>query len=489
MKKKNKHYIDLTSQFETLLRKEPFGQLAVENEHFRIYFWHFECLKNSLMVEKRPYNSNYNFDDSKFDFSQEKSEWYFISNMELMKKLFRTVSSNVFDSNFVNEFLEVIEKSFEDEIENRDDCVNLNESKQDDEEATFLKVLNEFKLRLVDANFIDFDIKFDSDFAINSYVINENFTKFNELFSTLSNPNQITTDDKFKSYIELLVTLYGMINRKYLSTKFTSLNHDTIWNNMIVISKTIEQLNFAIFLLDQNINWEKTKIGEICNLCKSETSEEYKDKIIVRCSNCPLSYHLNCLLNVGEASQNVETDANNNEVPIKIYKLRRLGKLLCYSCLKKIEDEFKQIEELNEQKRVEKSKELATIEVNNYSLRLNKLRVIHMDNIKEKAAKKAPKKPRKSFIATSTDDTGSVDSDFVPEKKTRGRKKKIIESSSSQSDAGYEPRSTRPRKRKSDTDSDYEAQVVVNEQKEAEIEERRNRLGLRARPKKTNRMF
>ena len=105
----------------------------------------------------------------------------------------------------------------------------------------------------------------------------------------------------------------------------------------------------------------------------------------------------------------------------------------------------------------------------------------------EQSVQKRPRRARKSFIASSTDDAKSTDSDYAPQKKTYKRVKLIESSSSSSVDVPKK----RGRKKKLNDQSDNEDSLEAenNEQNNIENDAKRARLGLRIRPKKIDRLF
>ncbi|CAF0832988.1 unnamed protein product [Brachionus calyciflorus] len=492
----NKSLIDLNSHFEGLMRRGPFSQLEVLDENFVLFFWYFECLKNSLVIEKRFKTGNYDFESDTFDFNEEKSEWFVISDEKILKDFVNVIGSNFYDSKFIDGCLKCMEKSYV--VEGDSEIKTDNDDEKNEDESSLETVLLDFRDRLVEANFIHYEIFYDkSDWSVNSFQISDSYQKFCQISLTLKNQTEINSSDRINIYIEMVQALYGMINRKFINNKFT-LNHESIWQIMVSSSKTLEQMKFCLFLLENNLNWEKTKIAEMCNICQSENpSESFESTLKIQCKNCPVIYHLTCLT---KPQNQVENDMNNNLIPVKMFKskLNKFAKLLCRDCEQKMEDEFKATIELNQHKCEEVAKQLKSIEVNNYSLRFNKLRATNIDNRIQQNETRARRKQKKDkFIVSDTDETNdgkSTDSEYKqPLKKTRGRKRvKVVESSSSQSDAPYEKRKTRSRtnKRKNEeSESDFEPKEEVKAEEDFEAETRRIRLGLRARPKKLERMF
>ena len=167
-----------------------------------------------------------------------------------------------------------------------------------------------------------------------------------------------------------MLALYGMISRTFINKKF-SICKET-WEHMVLSSKSLEQIKLSIFLLDNNVHWEKTQVSEICKLCEREIeSKNVEDLLKIQCKNCPISYHIGCLAKAPASC----LDSNNNEIPIKIFKSKRTKfNLVCFTCDKKLEEEQRAADELNKQKCEEVANELTSIEVNNYRLRFNKLR-------------------------------------------------------------------------------------------------------------------
>lgn len=161
-----------------------------------------------------------------------------------------------------------------------------------------------------------------------------------------------------------------MIDQKFLTYKFPS-NFGPLWLNMVASSKSVDNINLCLLFLDLNVLWEK-KISDTsshCLICR-HTSFSHTLNLKITCSDCHLSYHVDCLV---ENSDKTILDSNNNPFSIKLFKNK--AKYFCSSCNEKSVEKIKTETELKLQEIDDEVSQLSTIKINRYSLRLNKQRV------------------------------------------------------------------------------------------------------------------
>ena len=111
-------------EISSIARIEPFGFFEVTEKNFSFYFWHLDCMHESLIIEKRfHYSTTTDLNASNRILSDEneenslhidssnilESEWFIIENLVSLRSLFEVINLNSIDSKLANGLLKLIE--------------------------------------------------------------------------------------------------------------------------------------------------------------------------------------------------------------------------------------------------------------------------------------------------------------------------------------------------------------------------------------------
>ena len=151
--------------------------------------------------------------------------------------------------------------------------------------------------------------------------------------------------------------------------------------NQLESAKTLNKLEFLIFVLENNVKWHFSLQDVVCNICI--TSNAFLEK--QKCGSCGLQFHLQCLLDAAadhakktKNKQNAKSSKNEEDYNTETFEIGlckyRTGSLICFVCRKSKEAEFEKNLAKQQSELFIKQNELNSVQNSKYRLRLNKAR-------------------------------------------------------------------------------------------------------------------
>jgi hypothetical protein len=168
------------------------------------------------------------------------------------------------------------------------------------------------------------------------------------------------------------------VNRhKYIRLKFHLDGTDRLWLTHVQTAQTFNKLKMLLYAFEHNVSWHLSWADVLCNLCVKANDEHATLNEKEKSHLCNSSFHLRCQAEyenqkAAGLTASSSSSSSSQEPSVGLFKVNNV--LQCVMC-KQDEDEKKKLLLAEFEKKTPEAKELNTIEISTYSLRLNKARI------------------------------------------------------------------------------------------------------------------